>query len=163
MTKFEKIAFWVIAVIVVGLLLSQWLGSGNTAGINLQGIYSQVQQNFDAGGLRVGAGAHAITYLDNTSCNLKPSLPGTIAASSTVQYYCAIAGVKTGDYVRVILPRPSDSGQNVYFTGGMGNGLQVVTAYATSTGFIGVDIANNTGAATTTTINATSTKVLIVR
>lgn len=163
MTKIQNIAFWVIAVIVIGLLLSQLAGSGNPTQ-NVSGVYNQVQSFFDQAGLRIGKGAHTVTYFDNTTCNLTQSVIGSFAASSTKEHWCAVSGVRAGDSVRILLPHPSDGSSNAYLAKGLGSGFDVITAFATTSDVIGIDITNNSGAATSSYAWATtSVKVHIER
>lgn len=76
----------------------------------------------------------------STTCNLIQSAAGSHAATTTKEYLCAITGVSASDYVSAVLPQ----GAYAASYGGFG----IAGAYATTTGFVGVQVINLTGTAT---------------
>lgn len=96
-----------------------------------------------------------INGLIEGSCNISQTTPGSHAATTTKEYYCAATGARSGDTVLIALP----SGAGYLF-----GGFDAVASYATSSNFIAMQIANNTGAATSSAAQATtSVRYLIVR
>lgn len=94
------------------------------------------------------------TFIKNGTCNLSQSSAGSHAASSSKEYFCAVTGVLAGDLVTVDLP----AGAGAYTSGAQSifGGFTVNSAYATTSGRIGVSVLNNTGAATSSAPQATT-------
>lgn len=103
-----------------------------------------------------------INGIGEGTCNLSQANPGSHVATSSMEYYCAFTGARSGDTVIVTLP--PGSGPNVGGAGSIFGGFVVGSAYATTSNRIGVQIINNTGTATSSFAQATTTAhVLIVR
>lgn len=87
-------------------------------------------------------------FLSGT-CNLTQSTVGSFAASSSLEHFCAVSNVASGDKVFVVLPRAAGTGSGSI-------GLVPLTSYATTSGAIGVVLANFVGVATTSYAQATT-------
>lgn len=113
------------------------------------------QSYFDnAGKLAIGSSGTQLTQVIKGTCNPTQITPGSFPASTTAQFYCAVTGVLAGDLV-IPLP-PVGFGVNGSGSGSVGSGFEIFAAYATTTNQIGFTYANNTGAATTTFPQATT-------
>lgn len=88
------------------------------------------------------------------TCNLSQKSPGSHAASSSKQYYCAVSGVTAGD--KVFASLPAGAGINADGAGSTWGGFTINNAQATSSDFIQVSLMNYTGAATSTFPQATT-------
>ena len=96
-----------------------------------------------------------ISGLFEGSCNLSQTTAGSHAATTSKEYYCAATGARSGDTVLIAMPSGA-----AYLYGG----FDAVASYATSSNFIAVQLANNTGTATTSAAQATtSVRYFIVR
>jgi hypothetical protein len=94
------------------------------------------------------------------NCNL--STGASFAASTTQQFYCTVPGVASGDLVMADLP--VGAGVNGSGAGSIYDGFIVVAAYATTTNQVGVTLLNQTGAATSSYAQATtSVEIRVVR
>lgn len=110
----------------------------------------------DATAIKVGgANGTRLGPIISTTCNLSQSSPGSHAATSTKEYFCAVTGVATGDNVNVILPIGGVAGSY--------GGFEVATSYATTTGMVGVQLFNFTGAATSSFPFATTSVVVQIQ
>lgn len=125
--------------------------------------------NFDfvqiSQGLQIPAGPSVSTSGQGTtvqgvfhgSCDVTQATVGSFAATTSARFFCSVAGVQAGDEVHVELPLAA--GINSGSTG-----FVVNSAGATTSNAISVDIANLTGAATSSFAQATtSVKYLIIR
>lgn len=172
----NKIHEWVntILIIIVGALV---LVGGNDQSVALGGItnFDQVDAadgfsvdgttiisgagNFSLSGsntLTLGTSGTAHTKFISGSCNASQKTPGSLSATTTGEFYCAVTGAASGDKVFVSLPigaGPNSAGAG---SGGQG-GFIAAASYATSSNFIGFDIYNGTGAATSSFAQATTT------
>lgn len=127
------------------------------AGFNAGAAFGNRSQSyFDSSGkLTVGASGTATTQIISGTCNLAQATPGSFAASTTAQFLCPVTGVASGDLV--IADLPVGAGANLNGSGSTGLGFAVVSAYATSSNYIGITLANLTGASTSTFPQATTT------
>lgn len=135
MTSEKK--FWVALVAVAIIAIGGWLYP--TASTLLGGVsnYDEV----DATAIKVGGtNGTRVGPIISTTCNLIQSSAGSHAATTTKEYFCAITGVSASDYVSAVLPQ----GAYAASYGGFG----IAGAYATTTGFVGVQVINLTGTAT---------------
>ncbi len=157
----DKIAKWIIAVLVVNLFLTLGIGiavlrsGGNIGAIGSkliedyvpvikynEGLYTALPI-YTTGTLKadgtftLGSGT-AITRVLHGTCTLTSY--ASLAATSTTWHDCAVTGATTAD--RVVFGAP--------YTIQATSNLMYVNPRASSTaGYIGVEIYNNTGAATT--------------
>lgn len=115
------------------------------------------------GGLRLGSSANATTLqnIQMTTCN--PTFSGqSLLASTTGQFFCAVSGVSAGDKVFVMLP--AGAGANLQGSASTYGGFVAGSGYATTTGVVGFNITNLTGAATSSFAQATTgVQVLVIR
>ncbi len=149
MTNILKFLGVAIAGIVVGLLLH----AGGAS--NVGGIYNQVQQNFQNGGLIIGPSGSSLTQvIKGTGSLIAPSYV-SLAASTTLAADIAVTGVVSGDTVFAQFATST----------ALGAGWEVVNASASSTaGYITVRFINNTGTAATIPASvASTTQYLIIR
>lgn len=87
------------------------------------------------------------------SCN--PKFYGTsFAASTTGVFACAAPGVNAGD--SIVGDLPQGAGVNPSGAGSIGGGFVLVGAYSTTTGIVAFTIQNDTGAATSSFAQATT-------
>lgn len=104
-----------------------------------------------------------ITGMAEGSCNLSQSVAGSHAATTSKEYFCAFTGARSGDTVLVSLPvgaGNNPNGPSSALGGFAVNGL----GYATTSDRIAVQLVNNTGTATSSFAQATtSVRVFIVR
>lgn len=149
---FKNPLVWITGLAVI--VLCVWFAL--LGGPRIGGEYQTLFQNFSAGlsigdpGSSAAPKATKIVFEKIGTCVAKFS--GTsLAATSTGQFFCTgITGVKSGDFVRIILPAAARTASNSWISP-VGNG------YATTTDTIGFDLANWTGAATTSFAQATGT------
>lgn len=106
------------------------------------------------GSLIIGTNGTTVTDIITGTCNLSQNSAGSHAATTSMEYYCAVTGVTSGDQVFVSLPQ----GAGAYAAGGSSpfGGFTVNTAFATTSNVIGVSVYNGTGAATTSAAQATT-------
>ena len=99
--------------------------------------------------------ASKFTLVKQGTCNLSQSTAGSHAATTSKEYFCAVTGAAANDLVTVDLP----PGAGAYTSGASSifGGFTVNSAYATTSNRIGVSIMNNTGAATSSAAQATTT------
>lgn len=131
-----------------------------SAAVKLGGVtnYDEV----DATAIKIGgANGSRVGPIIATTCNLSQSSAGSHAATTSKEYFCAVTGVVANDYINVILP--VGAGNNPNGAGSIFGGFVVNGAYATTTGVIGVNIANMTGAATSTFPQATTSVTVLVQ
>lgn len=90
------------------------------------------------------------------TCNLtsNAAVTASFAATTTGQFYCAISNVAASDNVFVTLP--AGAGTNLGGASSLAGGFNLVSAYATTTGILGVTLLNVTGAATSSFTQATT-------
>lgn len=113
------------------------------------------QSYFDnAGKLAIGANGTQLTQVLKGTCNPTQITPGSFAATSTSQFYCPVSGVTAGDLVLAV--PPPGVGTYASGAGSLYTGFEIIASYATTTNAIGFTYANNTGAATTTFPQATT-------
>lgn len=143
-----KWASAVIVAVVVAIFGGHSFGAISSPATNLD--FLQLSQ-----GLQLPAGPSVSTTLWGSqiqglfSGTCTATFSGTsLAATSTGQFFCPVTGVLSGDKVHVTLGAGARSGAGAWLT--------AVDGYATTTGFIGFDIANWTGAATTSFAQATT-------
>lgn len=155
---------WSVGAVIVAVGVCFVLFGGKTHSL---GAISSPATNLDylqlSQGLQIPAGPSVSTSVQGTNiqavfhgtCN--PSFSGTsLAATSTGQFVCTVAGVASGDQVFVALPAASRTAANSWFN--------VVDTYATTSNAIGFDISNFTGTATTSFAQATTgVQYMIVR
>lgn len=104
-------------------------------------------------GLIVGTSGSGISQLISGTCNLISYTP-TLSATSSLVYGCAATGVQSTDRVFVTAPKSNTGVGAVGLTIG---GIVIRGASASTTsGFIEVELANFTGAATSSFPNATT-------
>lgn len=155
MTPTQKYALGAIGILIAGIVVGLLFRPAQTTpSNNVGGVYNQVQRNFDLDGIHVGPSGANLTQLQVNTCNLTQYTLGSFPASTTAQFFCAVTGVVSGDLVFGSLP--VGAGANLAGYSMPGGGFNLVAAYATSTGQIGVTIANNTGAATSSFSQATT-------
>lgn len=152
----------IIAVVIVGVAMYR------LAGPLLGGAVHYVKESF-VEGLYVGTSRQVEIDRDGRvtlgskaegTCNLEQASAGSHAASTSKEYYCAVTGVSAGDTVSVILP--PGAGAYSYGAASVWGGFVVNSAYATSSGLIGVSILNSTGAATSSATQATTSAHYLV-
>jgi hypothetical protein len=158
MTK-ETIALVIatLAFVVAGVAI--FFGSGGTS---FSGITEYQKKSFSEGFF---AGSNRQTEVDRNgrvtlgayaegTCNLSQSTPGSHAATSSMEYFCAVTGVEASDTVVVMLP----PGAGAYTSGAQSlyGGFAVNSAYATTSNRIGVLVVNLTGGATSSAAQATT-------
>lgn len=157
MTKFQKVLGLAVAGIVVGLL---FLAVRRPAEVKVDvpqtnssyaGVYSQSQQNFENGGLKIGPFGSVLQQAITGTCT-PTATTTTVAATSTVQLMCSVTGVQSGDKVFIALP--IGAGRNALGSGSGSLGFSVAGTYATTSDVIGFSIQNGTGAATSSYIQA---------
>lgn len=137
MINFAKIAGWVIAGIVVGLVIA-----GLTTQNNVGGIYNNVTNEFYSG---VRVGTNPKTLKEVGTCELIGTNVSQ-AASSTRPYDCIVANAQSGDFVVSNISRG---------TALTSLGWSIVGASASTTnGYITFVIANQTGGARTPSTDA---------
>lgn len=138
-------------LIIVYLILSPYLGGVlDTFGASTAANVVKV-----TGALRVGPNGSDITEMKATTCNLSQSSAGSHAATTSKEYLCAVTGVASGDLVWAVLP----AGGGDRATGNAesyGGGFLVNSAFATTSGYVGVSIYNATGGATSSIAQATT-------
>lgn len=118
------------------------------------GFGTRNQSQFDnAGKLTVGASGTAKTQELFGTCNPTQYSPGSFAATTTSQFFCAVTGVNSGD--KVFISLPIGAGANTNGSASVYMGF-AAWGYATSSNQIGITYANWTGAATTTFPQATT-------
>lgn len=161
--------FVVIGVLVVIALLVGF-GLTNAGILNFGGASGEQHRQYESFLQGLGGGSRDQFSVSNngsvtlgtgndTTCNLSQSTAGSHAATTSKEYFCAVTGVVAGDTVYVRLPAAAGA----YSSGASSlyGGFVVGTAFATTSGRIGVLINNFTGAATTSAAQATtSAKVL---
>lgn len=159
------------AALALGLIaLFGWsaLGLGHASGLSSvnayealvkwfgNGIYVGQSQQFavsSSGAVTIGASGTSIAQSIDTTCNLAfPSVSFT--ASTTAQFICPVTGILAGDRIQAELP--IGAGANAIGAGSTFGGFSVTAAYATTTGIVGITLANNTGASTSTFPQATT-------
>lgn len=151
------------AAIVLFVLFGLRSGGGQTFGASNLGTVVPNLQWFTGGWRSGDNNSSIVSELIKGTCNITPAGSATIAATSTAQFYCSVIGARAGDVVMADLPIGAGANPG---TGGnsLGAGLQVVTAYATTSDVVGFTIANLTGAATSSYPQATtSVEYLILR
>lgn len=138
---------------------------GNTGGSSSLGAASRaydVDVSFksltlatsSAAASRDGSNA-TINWMSEGSCNLSQSTAGSHAATTSKEYFCAYTGARAGDTVIAELP----PGAGAYTSGASSifGGFVINSAYATTSNVIGLTMMNNTGAATSSFAQATTT------
>ena len=132
------------ALLLVGAASGKTLYSGNTI--------ESIPKLF-VNGFTVGDQGTALTDVVASTCTA--TFSGTsLAASSSGQFFCSMAGARSGDRVHVMLP--AGAGANAQGAASLYGGFVVTSAYATTTDVVGFNIANLTGAATTSFAQATT-------
>lgn len=160
-----------VALIAVGIIAiaGVYLAVENTPASTTAGSIEGITNygNLGVKQLKIGQGCSSeFTYAGCTgtavnkilqgTCNAVQYTPGSFAATSTTQqFYCPVAGVVAGDNVSVSLP--AGAGANAFGAGSPYLGFILVSASASSTaGFIQFSISNQTGAATSSFTQATT-------
>lgn len=141
-----------IIALVVGVSALFFALPGGTKAVGAE--YQTLFQNFAAGlsigdpGSQVSPRASKLTFVKAGTCN--STFSGTsLAATSTGLFYCSnILGVKAGDIVQATLPSTARTGANQWF--------EIIDGYATTTDRFGFDMANFSGAATSSFRQATT-------
>lgn len=152
----EKFKEWsgVVALVILAIVLL----TPHTTKLGGATNYDEV----DATAIKVGGtNGTRLGPVISTTCNLSQSTAGSHAATTSKEYFCAVSGVSAGDTVIVGLPAAagaSTGGISSIFGGFSVNGL----GYATTSGTIGVQIMNNTGAATSSFAQATTSAFVTV-
>jgi hypothetical protein len=154
----NKIITWSIGI-AAGLALI--LSIGNMVGDNNQPAPTPIVQTFGAEGTRFPNGASVNSTISPTANGLILGQSGTentkflsgnctgvqptatFAASSTQEWICAVTGVTADDKVFAEL-------NNADFLATEAFGFVINSVRATTSGFIGVRVANMTGGASTT-------------
>lgn len=162
MTTSTKFIIAITLVVIVGGGVFWLVGNQSEDGsFNLGGV-----TNYDAvetAVLAVGSGCdnEGSTCVGTThtkflsgTCNASQKVAGSHAATTSMQFYCAVSNVTSGDKVFVTLP--VGAGLNNDGAGSLAGGFELASAYATSTGFIGFTVLNMTGAATSSYPQATT-------
>lgn len=133
---------------------------------NVGGSTATVRTDFSAG-LSIGPvptsqlSTSTLNAIYKGTCNARTSSV-SFAASTTQQFICPAVGVRSGDKVFATLP--IGAGANSRGAGSTFGGFGLVSAYATTTDVVGFTIANNTGAATSSYPQATSSiNFLVIR
>lgn len=134
--------------------------SGVTNYSKLGAIQLKVGSGCGDGFTYAGCTGTALNKFLQGTCNAVQQTVGAFAATSTAQFYCAVPGVVAGDNVHVSLP--PGAGANAFGSGSLFGGFELVSANATSTGFIMFSILNLTGAATSSFVQATTSVAYLV-
>lgn len=148
----------VLIVAIISAVVSAAMLGGYALVTSSHALGSQYDAIFQVftGGLAVGdpgssqtPKATKVGFFKVGTCN--PTFSGTsLVATSSGLFFCTgLTGVKAGDNVQVTLPSGARSGA----TGGY---FSVIDGYATTTDSIGFDLANMTGAATSSFKQATT-------
>lgn len=104
-------------------------------------------------GLQIGQLGTEQRVVINGTCNLATTA-ASFQATSSVQFVCPVTGARSGDLV--IADLPVGAGNNTSGAGSAGGGFVIVGAYATTSNSIGVTLQNDTGAATSSYPQATT-------
>lgn len=118
------------------------------------GGYNSAKDLNITGGVTFGSSGTTFTSTFNGTCNPTQMTIGSQAASSSAQFFCAVSGVQNGD--RVFASLPVGAGANPSGNSSTYGGFVLNSAVATTSGIIGFEIANLTGAATTSFVQATT-------
>lgn len=162
MADFIKIAFGGIVGGLVGAIIALTAGAPAqptpTALGSINHATSTITNPFAfTEGFAVGPTASTRSKVSNLqfgTCNLSQMSPGSFSATTTAVFYCAATGISAGDNVRVDLA--AGAGVNSGGAGSPQGGFAAISAYATTTGILAVEIVNFTGAATTSFPQATT-------
>lgn len=152
MTSIQKIGAIIIAGLVIGLFVLVVMKQQSFGG-----VYNQVQQNFEQGGLKVGPSGTILSQLIKGTCELIGTNV-TQTGSSTLPYDCAVTGVVSGDNVMAQI-----STSTAFKTL---NGWSLTGSKASSTsGYITVLLSNHTGASANPSATGvgSTTSYLIIR
>lgn len=151
----------VVALVAIVLLVLIGLNSGGSNTNILGGT-----TNYDAveaASLGIGSGCAdemstctgtLVTQILEGTCNPTQNAAGSHAASSSMEYFCAVTGVESGD--RIFISLPAGAGANASGAGSIYGGFLVNGAFATTSDKIGMSIYNATGAATSSFPQATT-------
>jgi len=123
----------------------------------LNGFSAGSSQQFAVNGsgqVNFGANGSTLTNFIFGKCNVTQTTPGSQAATTTAQFYCAVPGVNAGDYI--IGDMPANAGN--YPNGSLSpqGGFDLISTYATSSGIVAFQIANFTGGASSSFAQATT-------
>ena len=139
----------VIAIIAAIMFISP-------AASNFGGVTNYDEVDVDA--LRVGGtNSSRVDLIATGSCNLSQSSAGSHGATTSKEYFCAVTGVSAGDTVVVSLP--AGAGSNPNGASSLFGGFSLNGTYATTSDVIAVQLLNNTGAATSSFIQATTSVI----
>jgi hypothetical protein len=128
--------------------LSQQFGIDSDGDVTTSGTVTST------GTIALGSSGTAHSKFISGTCNATQKSPGSHAATTSMQYYCAVTGAASGDKVFVSLP--VGAGANADGAASLFGGFTVVSANATSSNFIQFAIFNGTGAASTSFAQATT-------
>src|SRR3989344_2730000 len=106
------------------------------------------------GGVTAGSSGTALTKKTASTCDGPSPARATVAATTSAAFFCAVTGAASGDKVFVSLP--AGAGINPSGAGTPWGGFVVGSAYATTTDYIGFNIMNLTGIATSSFTQATT-------
>lgn len=163
------IALIVVAIIAISGLLfpkatQNALGRVGTAFPN--GLCVGSNCSSTQGAMTTGASGTAFTQVNGGTCDLAAlasEYPTIMVASSTAIFTCSATGVVAGDKVMVNPGLyPTGSATTTWSAFGLGSftgvkGIRFVSASSTAANTISVELANQTGVATSSFIQATST------
>lgn len=170
MTTSQKVVSAVVGLWLVALTVFSFVGGSHAFGTIQGAVYDALphwfgnalyvgtsqQTSVDSSGcVTVGSSGSKACQAQFGTCNLTQSIAGSFAATTTQQFYCSVTGVSAGDLV--IADLPVGAGVNSSGAGSLSGGFGVTAAYATTSNFIGVTLANFTGAATSSFPQATTT------
>lgn len=124
----------------------------------LQGLRGGQRDQFavdNTGKVTIGASGTAQTNFLFGTCNPTQTTAGSQAATTTSEFVCTVPGVLAGD--KIVGDMPVGAANNPNGPKSPQGGFVLVSAYATTTGVIGFQIANLTGAASSSFPQATTT------
>lgn len=134
-------------------LVTRTANVGVVAGAVAAGQQHYQTESFQQG-LQLGQRGSIISQALFGKCNVSQTTSGSQAATTTAEFTCAVTGVKAGD--TIVGDMPVGAGNNPNGSGSTYGGFVLVAAYATSTGVVAFQIANYSGAATSSFAQATT-------
>ncbi len=106
------------------------------------------------GGAPIGSSGTAITQVISSTCNATSAARATVAATTSAAFFCAVTGAASGD--RVFVSLPAGAGINPSGSGTPWGGFVIGSGYASTSDYIGFNIMNLTGVATSSFTQATT-------
>jgi len=162
MTSLQKVWVALIAVAIIAII-GCFTPVGQTAVQQVAGDIGSATNYTKLGvaQLKIGSGCDsefkysgctgtAVNKLLQGTCNLSQNVSSSFAASTTQLFLCTATGVASGDNADVTLP------QGAGLPATPGGGFHVVSAFATTSNVLGVILSNESGAATSSFKQATT-------